>query len=431
MKLSVRHISHSDLLGGASIAAFRLHDGLIKAHIDSQMFVLVKSSEYKHIKAYNYQATINQRIRRKLRQLRLVHVNKKNQLNRKLKTTFTDDRSNLGEHLIRQIPSTDIVHLHWTAGMIDYTILCNYFKNKSTLIWTLHDLVHVTGGCHYPYDCEKFIDHCGSCPQLDSKTQKDWSFEIFGRKHSAFRLIADQTVFVAPSKWSQKIASQSGLLNDIEVRHITYAIDANEHMILNRSELRKKYKINKNDIVLLFISGNIQEQRKGFQDYVDAINHLCAENLEIGVTALIVGKNFPNNLSLSLPVKHIDYISDKQQLNEIYNLADATVLPTIADTGPQTALESIACGTPIVGYPVGIVADILEYPDMGILCSDTDAHSLVEALKLFVNSIENFKADHIKAKAAKYFDLSDSVTRYKELYIESLSTKANVRQSSS
>ena len=423
MKFSVRHISHSDLLGGASIAAFRLHHGLIKAHIDSQMFVLVKSSEYEHVAAYNYQATTTQRILRKLKQLRLEHINNKNQSRRELKTTFTDDRSNLGKHLIRQIPLSNVIHLHWTAGMIDYKILCRHFESRSILVWTLHDLVHITGGCHYPYDCDKYTDHCGCCPQLNSTMQNDWSYQIFKRKNAAFKLIANQAIFIAPSKWAKKIACQSALLNDIEVHHIPYAIDISEYMILNRSELRKKYQINENDVTLLFIAGNIQEQRKGFVDYLAAINQLCFEQPGTSLTALIVGKNLPENLKSSCLIKHVDYVSDKQQLNDIYNLADATVLPTIADTGPQTALESIACGTPIIGYNTGIIADVLEYPDMGILCKDNNILSLVDALKLFVNSANNFKPDQIRERATKYFDLSEAVVRHQELYMELLSKK--------
>jgi len=49
--MRVLHLSHSDQAGGASVAAWRLHEGLRARGVDSQMLVLDKRSGSEHVHA--------------------------------------------------------------------------------------------------------------------------------------------------------------------------------------------------------------------------------------------------------------------------------------------------------------------------------------------------------------------------------------------
>ena len=76
------------------------------------------------------------------------------------------------------------------------------------------------------------------------------------------------------------------------------------------------------------------------------------------VVLLSVGREEPD---VSPGTRHIylGTIEDDDRLSEIYCAADIFVIPSIQDNLPNTAIESIACGTPVVGTEVGGIPDIV------------------------------------------------------------------------
>ena len=48
----------------------------------------------------------------------------------------------------------------------------------------------------------------------------------------------------------------------------------------------------------------------------------------------------------------LGYIKDKVDLSLIYSAVDTFVIPSIEDNFPNTILESLACGTPVVGFNI-------------------------------------------------------------------------------
>ena len=60
----------------------------------------------------------------------------------------------------------DVIHLHWIAFFADYPSFFNSIPDDIPIVWTLHDMNPLTGGCHYSGGCTRFINGCGSCPQL-------------------------------------------------------------------------------------------------------------------------------------------------------------------------------------------------------------------------------------------------------------------------
>ncbi|HWT06148.1 MAG TPA: hypothetical protein VN224_10360, partial [Xanthomonadales bacterium] len=63
------------------------------------------------------------------------------------------------------VASSDIVHLHWTASFQTPADVRALLETKA-VVWTLHDLEPLTGGCHFPAGCERYVDDCADCPQL-------------------------------------------------------------------------------------------------------------------------------------------------------------------------------------------------------------------------------------------------------------------------
>ena len=67
----------------------------------------------------------------------------------------------------------DILNLHWVSGgFVPIEALAQF---QQPLVWTLHDMWPMTGGCHYSHGCDRYQKACGRCPQLDSHTDWDLS----------------------------------------------------------------------------------------------------------------------------------------------------------------------------------------------------------------------------------------------------------------
>ena len=60
-----------------------------------------------------------------------------------------------------------------------------------------------------------------------------------------------------------------------------------------------------------------------------------------------------------------------EELRHYYNAADVSCLASRNEGWPNVVLESLACGTPVVGSSVGAVPDILNQPELGIVVDPT------------------------------------------------------------
>ena len=59
---------------------------------------------------------------------------------------FSDDRSEFGAELVRQMPQCEIVNLHLVAGLRRYPEFLPTCHDGSPLVWTLHDPTLSPGG---------------------------------------------------------------------------------------------------------------------------------------------------------------------------------------------------------------------------------------------------------------------------------------------
>ena len=124
---------------------------------------------------------------------------------------------------------------------------------------------------------------------------------------------------------------------------------------------------------------------KGIDRILDALS-LCAQRHQHH-RALFVGKGPERDrlmvraqrLGLENHVEWIEWIADQEQLAEIYRSSRVCVCASTCEGGPRFTVEAMACGTPVVSTPVGVMTELLEDGNAGRL-SGFDAASLVAAL---------------------------------------------------
>ncbi|MGH8059278.1 MAG: glycosyl transferase family 1, partial [Candidatus Entotheonellia bacterium] len=166
--MKILHISTMDD-GGAGKAAARLHCGLLRIGVDSQMLVKQSASGAPGIfPLVPQKPTLRVRLHDEIRRRRLHRDLARYTEGRPVRRgALSDDRTLLDLSRHPLIRNADVIHLHWIAQFVDFTALFSSVTVKP-IVWTLHDMHPFTGGCHYAGDCLKYERSCGDCPQLAS-----------------------------------------------------------------------------------------------------------------------------------------------------------------------------------------------------------------------------------------------------------------------
>ena len=158
-------LSTNDIEGGAARAAYRLHAGLQRIGVDSRMLVQYKSSDDQFVdgpESRIAQSTARARIAVDALPLKLYPQRQ----NTTMSLQWLPDR------LTNQVNALkpDVINLHWiNEAFVQIETLTKF---NCPLVWTLHDMWPLTGGCHYNGECTRYVESCGTCPQLGST--KDW-----------------------------------------------------------------------------------------------------------------------------------------------------------------------------------------------------------------------------------------------------------------
>jgi len=80
---------------------------------------------------------------------------------------------------------------------------------------------------------------------------------------------------------------------------------------------------------------------------------------------------------------------DEKRLPALYGLSDLFVMPTAALEGfGVAAAEAMACGTPVLGTPVGAIPEMVSAIDPSLVCAGEDTASLAEGLSRALSSPE-------------------------------------------
>lgn len=423
--VNVVHLSTYDIAGGAARAAHRLHVGLLRLGINSSMFVREARTKAPSIVRFEPTNTLLGKVERLI---------KRGQIQRELRSSvpkisdqlepFRIDRSEYGTDLLSNLPAHDMVNLHWVADYVDYPSFLGALSAKRRIVWTLHDMNAFTGGCHYDLGCGRYLQTCGECPQLGLSGPTDLSHQIWARKKTLFeRLSLNQIHFVAPSLWLAERAKQSPILGRFPMSVIPYGLDLDDFAPRDKFSAREVFGIPHEAKVVLFVADGLPLMRKGFEKLVEALEHIKARLPHLCL--VVVGHNSPD-LEGRLPHINLGPITSDRLLSNIYSAADVFAIPSMQDNLPNTVLESMACGTPAVGFAVGGIPDMIRHGKTGLLVPPYDVAQFGSALVELLCSTDRLAAlsENCRRAATQRFSLMQQASSYAELYCELLGDRA-------
>lgn len=286
----------------------------------------------------------------------------------------------------------DVVHLHNLHGYWLSIRAVQRLCRRMPVVWTLHDEWAATAGV--PYDLLSPI----SAGVVDENLWPTWKRRLVPMSSSsatatAWRRYLSEvmprpSMLISPSKYLAEMVSKQSALQGIEVKVLPYGLKLLEQGLnrLDRAEARRRWNLPQTGPVVLLIAADMKSPYKGAQLGIEAIRRV-ALNLNHRLNVLLLGRNCNAIMeAISDEVNIVSgYARDDQQLCQAYLAADVTLLPSIADNLPYTALESFACGTPIVCFDIGGMTELAGNRKRGIAVRPFDFNHLCEGILELLN----------------------------------------------
>ena len=412
--MKILHLSTSDLDGGASRAAYRLHEGLKKIALDSQMLVRAKDSIDSNVIADKSFFT---KLGPPTNSFPLRFYPQRQ------KTRFSAQW--FRDTICRRVKELDpdVIVLHWICnGFIQIETLAKFEK---PIIWTLHDMWPLTGGCHYNGDCKRFQESCGNCPQLKSSRSWDLSRWVWQRKAKAWKGL--NLTIVSPSKWLADQALSSSLFSNLRIEVIPYGLNLQKYQPIPQQIARQILQLSLDKKLILFGAspGTTGDPRKGFQFLESALQLLRKSCQKDEIELVIFGAgDSQNSRELAFKARYLGQFNDDISLSLIYAAADVFVAPSVQDNLPNTIIEALACGTPCVAFNIGGMPDMIDHLQNGYLAKPFKTEDLAKGIVWVLSDKDRLSQlrHQARSKVEREFFLELQASRYLSLF-EQLTNK--------
>ncbi|GAB3573341.1 glycosyltransferase family 4 protein [Spirosoma luteolum] len=382
--MNVVHLSTYHLAGGAGVAATRLHRAMLAQGVASTLLVGIPNRLERHQPEAGVRYLANNMLAEntafaRFAAERLFFL----PYERSAEVRFAFSPAVFGTSLTFHpiIQEADVLHLHWiNFGFLSLSGLQALLALGKPVIWTLHDQWAFTGGCHYSRGCTHYLSHCHHCPYLKKPGAHDLAYRRFARKQTLF---ANTRVhFTPPSQWLADDLKQSALLGQASVTAIPNTIDQYSFCPVDRRDANARLDLPDTTVPrLLFGSANVTDERKGFRLLIDALKTLRQRQPDLTLELLVFGKGKTYLVGESpYPVRLLGQLDTVDDIVAAYNAADALVVPSLEDNLPNTIMESLSCGTPVVAFRTGGIPEMVVPGETGYLATTGSTDELADGI---------------------------------------------------
>lgn len=404
-------INTSDSAGGAAIACHRLFEAHQSTDLATTLLVWEKIKttnksilepelewRYKAIKNLNFY----------LEKLAFLPY----EASKSVRFAFSTAKFGIDISKNKAVQEADIIHLHWiNKGFLSLDSLQQLVNLKKPIVWTLHDMWAFTGGCHYSDDCINYQTACGNCMFLKNKSTADLSNNVWAKKQELFKYANFH--FVTCSNWLQDIALKSSLLNNLSVHSIPNPINTEQYKSIKRAT-SAKYSI-------LFQAMNIVDIRKGFIYFIEALNYLKITYPDFSKKIKLVFFGKSKNLALDnlgFESEDLGFLSNSEDIINTYQRTHLFVIPSLQDNLPNTVMEALSCGLPVVGFDTGGIPEMVTHKVNGYIAKQKDAKDLGEGIKWTLEEKDRYTNLSINArlKVEEQYSYKVISQKYHQLY---------------
>lgn len=411
--MNVLIINTSYRTGGAAVAASRLSAALRKHCVSASMLVLDNGYDDGYV-----ESVVHGRLSRIVSRLRFywerIFIYLHNHFNRSelFRVSIADTGTDVSGYDC--VKKADVIHLHWVnQGFLSLGDLDKLLQLGKPVVWTMHDMWPFTGICHHARKCEYFQEKCHNCFYLGGNAAHDLSADIYRKKGKIYAK-ADIS-FVGCSNWIAEKAKKSGLLAGKRVLSIPNPIDTSLFRPMDKRECREHMNLPSDKRLILFGALNVTDERKGVAYLLRALSMI-----ERDVELVVFGQVKSDIRTLiPVPVHTLGYLSDVYSIVSLYNSVDLFVTSSLDENLPNMIMESMACGTPCVGFDTGGIPEMIDHLDNGYVARYMNVADLAKGINWVLNHPDRQRlAEACVSKVCKCYSEEVVTGRYIELYKE-------------
>ncbi|AKB45101.1 glycosyltransferase [Methanosarcina vacuolata] len=314
----------------------------------------------------------------------------------------------------------NIVHCHnLHGGYFDLRMLPS-LSHHVPVVMTLHDAWLLSGNCAHSFNCDRWKIGCGNCPDITiyPGIRKDATAYNWIRKKEIFE--RSRLYITTPSQWLMEKVNKSILKSAIiKSKVINNGVDLWIFHPYNQSKARQELGLPKEDKILLFAANGIRKNPwKDYNTLKRAISEVSKIYTHKKILFLALGETAPPEKIGHTKVQFIPYQKDPVKIARYYQAADMYIHASLADTFPNTILESLACGTPVIATKVGGIPEQIEDGITGFLVPAGDGDLMAARINDLLQNDYLRKKFGQKASEVAYnkFNLGIQVEKYLDWY---------------
>ena len=386
--MKIRHLSSFSDAGGATIAAKRFSTALVKAGYDSKFIGIVKNRGSLYARLLSFCDRFPLRLYR-------------NRMSVPFSIGLVGTLSGLKSVMT---PKTTVINLHWMNGGV-FSLLFLALR-RGTILWTLHDMWPLTGGCHYSFSCKRYVEGCGFCPLLGSKSRYDITFWMIRLK----RIMLRNVIFIAPSKWMLSVANESfvqSFQHSVCVRNIHLDLKEFDE---NLEPCSKKSGTEPIQDTILFVADSLDDKLKG-SEYLEPLIIKLIHNTAVNIT--IVGKldeTVRGKINEHRRVNYLGFVAP-EKMQQVYSKVTCLVTLSIQENFSNVIVEAMYADLPVIGFNIGGNSDLIIHKETGYLVDTISIDDILDGVLWVMNKkgqLRNQPKRHIN----KLCDSKSNISNY-------------------
>ena len=312
-------------------------------------------------------------------------------------------------------------------------------------VMTLHDEWTLTGHCSCTLGCQRWEHGCGGCPDLTiyPSIRRDATAGNWLRKQDIY---AGSRLHIAtPSRWLMEKVLLSMLRPAIvQTRVIPYGVDLSVFHPGDQRSARMVLSLPLEAGIALFVGQRTRSNPfKDCQTMEMAIKRAADQTKGQELIFLCLGEDGEDERVGSALIRFVGFQDDLAKIAKFYQAADLYLHAARTDNFPNTVLEAVACGIPVVATAVGGIPEqvmglqveglnwqlgqgvLNRYGPAeatGILVPPKDIEGMARAITMLLSddALRSRLADNAARDAVQRFDLENMVDAYLRWYQEIL-----------
>lgn len=393
--MKILHITTDDR-GGAGLCCLRIHQSLLEQGIESKVVTLCN---HEHVKEeYEFGRFVDALFKIPSKILRVLGLtvtdrNKVINLFREKGAAYSLPCSHVNLHSCKWTKWADIIHLHWVNNYLDYP---SFFKKiDKPIVWTLHDENFFWGISHF------------SNTLIEDPLEKKYSTI----KQRAISDAKNLNIVLLSEYFYNKFKSNE-LLKGRNVKVIPNSIDTDVFKPFDKKIARQKIGLSDTDIIIGFTAFIITDKRKGLEILSRTVEKIGNPRIKI----LAIGGN-PDKKTYSNVIT-VGMLKNPESICEVLSAADYFAMPSYQEAFPQSPMEAMACGLPVVVFPTSGTSELVNKSN-GVICDDFTEESLQKGIETLLDA--EYAPKRIRQDMATRFSPQKIANQYIELYNEVLS----------